>query len=70
LRRTGEVLIGETLSRLVRKMDGLIFVDRGRSEFRGYSDPVRIMQVVREDAAAGEASTAPGGADTGSEARA
>jgi adenylate cyclase len=46
----GEVLIGETVSRLVRKLDGLLFVDRGQSSVRGYADPVHITQVVRENA--------------------
>jgi len=66
----GEVLIGETLSRLVRKVDGLIFVDRGQSELRGYPDPLQITQVVREDTAARGASVSSDGTDAGSEVRA
>jgi len=51
----GEVLIGETLAHLVRKQEGLTFVDRGQVQVTGFADPVRIRQVVREDAGAQEA---------------
>ena len=48
----GEVLIGETISHLVRKTEGLLFIDRGQAPVKGYADPVRIMRVVREEAEA------------------
>lgn len=66
---TGEVLLGETVSRLVRKMEGLSFVDRREAQVRGYADPVRIIQVVREEAVAREESSSTGGAGTGSDIR-
>jgi class 3 adenylate cyclase len=45
----GEVLIGEAISRLVRKVEGLRFVDRGLVEIGRQVDPIRVVQVVRED---------------------
>ena len=58
----GEVLIGETLHRLVRSMDGLLFLDRGQAQVKGYPDPIRIVQVARENPAAPEGSTSERGA--------
>ena len=60
----GELLIGETIYRLVRKMAGLRFLDRGDAQVKGFADPVRIVQVVREDDIAGATSlSSSAGAD-------
>jgi predicted ATPase/class 3 adenylate cyclase len=42
----GEVLAGETVIGLVRKVDGLRFQDRGVASLKGFADPVRITQVL------------------------
>jgi class 3 adenylate cyclase len=52
-----EVLIGDTLWRLVRKIDGVRFIDRGQSQIRGFAEPVRIVQVIREDVVTQEGAT-------------
>lgn len=66
----GEVLIGETLSRLVRRIEGILFVDRGQVQVRGLSDPVHIVQVVRKDAVTQVASEFTEGADASSDLQA
>ena len=45
----GKVLIGETIARLVRKVEGLRFVDRGMQQIGRHVDPIRVVQVMRED---------------------
>lgn len=59
----GDVLVGETIFRLVRQMDGVLFVDRGESQGESERQPVRLLQVVREDTGTGEGSTSPTSAD-------
>jgi class 3 adenylate cyclase len=44
----GEVLLGETLSHLVRKMEGLVLVDRGAIDVPGYPEPVRLTRLMRD----------------------
>jgi class 3 adenylate cyclase/tetratricopeptide (TPR) repeat protein len=44
----GEVLAGETVIGLARKVEGLVFVDRGFASLKGTARPVRITQVVAE----------------------
>jgi class 3 adenylate cyclase len=63
LAKPGDVLVGETIFRLVRQMDGLLFVDRGQSQGGSERQPVRLLQVVREDTGTGEGSTSPTNAD-------
>jgi predicted ATPase/class 3 adenylate cyclase len=42
----GEVLAGETVIGLARKVAGLVFLDRGLATLKGVAVPVRITQVV------------------------
>jgi predicted ATPase/class 3 adenylate cyclase len=42
----GEVLAGETVIGLARKVEGLIFQDRGFVSLKGIAEPVRITQVL------------------------
>jgi ABC-type transport system substrate-binding protein/class 3 adenylate cyclase len=41
----GEVLVSEAVVHLARKVEGLEYVDRGRSALKGLEQPVRVMQV-------------------------
>ena len=42
----GEVLAGETVIGLARKVEGLLFLDRGLASLKGVAVPLRITQVV------------------------
>src|SRR5215469_9874959 len=42
----GEVLAGETVIGLARRVEGLVFLDRGFASLKGTAQPVRITQVV------------------------
>jgi predicted ATPase/class 3 adenylate cyclase len=48
----GDVLSSETVIALARKTDGLDFLDRGHVQLRGLPEPVKVIQVVPEGAAA------------------
>ncbi|MGI8967778.1 MAG: ATP-binding protein [Chloroflexota bacterium] len=52
----GEVFCSETVIGLARKTSGLYFLDRGQALLKGLSDPVRVIQVVPEDAVPNEVS--------------
>ncbi len=41
----GEVLVSEGVVHLARRVDELVFVDRGRIALKGMAEPVRVMQV-------------------------
>lgn len=47
----GEVLASETVTNLARKVGGLMYIQRGASEFKGFSSPVMVMQVLPAEAA-------------------
>jgi class 3 adenylate cyclase len=49
----GEVVIGEAVCHLVRRMDGIAFIDRGQAQLRGFADPVRVMRAMREYGSSG-----------------
>ncbi|MGH2517627.1 MAG: ATP-binding protein, partial [Ktedonobacterales bacterium] len=56
----GEVLLSEGVVHLTGQMAGLVFVERGQAQLKGFSTPVRVRQVrmaAREDATT---TTAPG----------
>ncbi|HZU14308.1 MAG TPA: AAA family ATPase [Chloroflexota bacterium] len=44
----GEVLASETVAHLARKVDGLTYEERGRTQLKGFADPVMVMQVLPE----------------------
>lgn len=46
----GEVLASDTVISLARRLDGLEYLERGMVPLKGFSDPVRVMQVVEEAA--------------------
>ncbi len=41
----GEILATETVTNLVRKVDGLTYVDRGSAQLKGFSDPVKVLGI-------------------------
>lgn len=41
----GEVLVSETVAHLARKVDGLVYAERGAVQLKGFADPVRVVQV-------------------------
>lgn len=45
----GEVLASDMVIALARKMEGLVTLDRGEAQLKGFSDPVKVFQVVAED---------------------
>jgi class 3 adenylate cyclase/tetratricopeptide (TPR) repeat protein len=45
----GEVLAGETVIGLARRVTGLVFRDRGPASFKGIAAPVRVIQVMLEE---------------------
>ncbi len=51
----GEVLLSETVASLARKIDDLVYLDRGTAQLKGLPEPVRVVQVVSEDAVPAEA---------------
>ncbi len=44
----GEVLATETVTRLARRVPGLVYEDRGLAEFKGFSEPLRVVAVGLE----------------------
>jgi class 3 adenylate cyclase/tetratricopeptide (TPR) repeat protein/DNA-binding XRE family transcriptional regulator len=46
----GEILAGETIIGLARRVAGLVFRDRGLTLFKGVATPVRVIQVLPEEA--------------------
>jgi class 3 adenylate cyclase len=47
----GEVLASDGVIHLARKLDGLSYLERGLVQLKGFVDPVRVVQVVRESGA-------------------
>jgi class 3 adenylate cyclase/tetratricopeptide (TPR) repeat protein len=47
----GEILASETVVNLARRLEGLEYVERGYSELKGFSAPVKVMAVVGPDSA-------------------
>jgi class 3 adenylate cyclase/tetratricopeptide (TPR) repeat protein len=45
----GEVLAGETIIALARRVAGLVFRDRGLATLKGFANPVRVIQVLPEE---------------------
>jgi len=45
-----EVLASEAVVHLARKLEGLTYLERGAVQLKGFADPVRVVQVVSEDA--------------------
>jgi class 3 adenylate cyclase/tetratricopeptide (TPR) repeat protein len=71
----GEVLASETVVNLARRIEGLEYVERGYSELKGFSAPVKVMAVVGptssalpdgSDVARASVPDLPAGADPGS----
>ena len=56
----GEVLASEAVVHLARKTPGLAYLERGRVPLKGLADPVRVLQVVPEDAAPATVAPLPG----------
>jgi tetratricopeptide (TPR) repeat protein/transcriptional regulator with XRE-family HTH domain len=46
----GEILAGETIIGLARRVAGLVFQDRGLTRFKDVATPVRVIQVIAEEA--------------------
>lgn len=44
----GEVLASDTVATLARKLDGLEYAERGLMQLKGFTDPVKVIQVVPE----------------------
>ena len=42
----GEVLASEEIVHLARKVEGLVYEDRGTAQFRGFADHVRVFRIV------------------------
>jgi class 3 adenylate cyclase/sugar lactone lactonase YvrE len=49
----GEVLISAGVVHLVRKLDGLSYVERGEVQIKGFAEPVRVTQLVPDEDGAG-----------------
>jgi class 3 adenylate cyclase len=47
----GDVIVSEATTRLAGRLDGLVYVDRGRAHLRNIAEPVRIVQVYSESTA-------------------
>jgi class 3 adenylate cyclase/tetratricopeptide (TPR) repeat protein len=45
----GEILAGETVIALARRVAGLVFRDRGLATLKGFANPVRVIQVLPEE---------------------
>jgi class 3 adenylate cyclase len=45
----GEILAGETVIALARRVTGLIFRDRGLATLKGFATPVHVIQVLPEE---------------------
>lgn len=41
----GEILASDSLTHLARKLDGIEYAERGVSHFKGFADPVRVMEI-------------------------
>ena len=48
LAAAGEVLASDTVSGIARRLDGLVYADRGHVQLKGFIDPVRVVRVVPE----------------------
>jgi class 3 adenylate cyclase/tetratricopeptide (TPR) repeat protein/DNA-binding XRE family transcriptional regulator len=48
--KPGEILAGETIIGLARRVAGLVFRDQGLASFKGVATPVRVIQVLPEEA--------------------
>ena len=46
-----EVLASESVVHLARKLEGLAYAERGAVQLKGFADPVRVVQVMPEEAA-------------------
>jgi class 3 adenylate cyclase/tetratricopeptide (TPR) repeat protein len=44
-----EVLASEAVVHIARKLDGIVYTERGFAQLKGFADPVRIIHVVAED---------------------
>jgi YVTN family beta-propeller protein len=44
----GQVLASSEVTHLARKIDGIKYVDRGRTHFKGIDEPTQVMRVVPE----------------------
>ena len=44
-----EVLASEAVVHIARKLDGIVYAERGFAQLKGFADPVRIIHVVPED---------------------
>ncbi|HZS93221.1 MAG TPA: AAA family ATPase, partial [Chloroflexota bacterium] len=56
----GEILASDTMIALARKLDGIAYRERGLVPFKGFDDPVRVMEVTAADSRpATEPETAP-----------
>ena len=55
----GEVLASDGVIHLARKLDGLSYLERGLVPLKGFADPVRVVQVVREAATETSAADTP-----------
>jgi class 3 adenylate cyclase/tetratricopeptide (TPR) repeat protein len=45
----GEILAGETVIALARRVAGIVFRDRGLATLKGFANPVRVIQVLPEE---------------------
>ena len=59
LAQSGEVLASEGVIHLARKTEGIRYIERGAFELKGFADPVRVIQVVLDDAPDGVGLDAP-----------
>ncbi|HEX8918708.1 MAG TPA: tetratricopeptide repeat protein [Chloroflexota bacterium] len=50
LAQAGEILAGDTVAGLARKVEGLTYLDRGHTRLKGIPEPVHVVQIVAEDA--------------------
>lgn len=55
----GEVLASETVMHLARRVNRLVYIERGAVQLKGFADPVRVVQVRSERAEAAAAEAAP-----------
>jgi predicted ATPase/class 3 adenylate cyclase len=50
----GEILTSDALVHLARKIDGVNYAERGFAQLKGFSDPVRVIEIVSQQSAASE----------------
>src|SRR3954452_5855741 len=55
----GEVLVSEGVVHLARRVDELVYVERGRIALKGMAEPVRVVQIVFELDLPGETTALP-----------